>query len=98
MRNLVWLAISVAACGGSSGASPQRSTPPAADPAPPSPSPAVTAPHASSARPIAQPRPVTNTYHSVAVVDSYQWLEGDTDEVKAWSDGQNQVTRKHLDA
>lgn len=55
-------------------------------------SPSVTSP------PVAQPRPVTNTYHGVEVVDPYQWLEADTEEVKAWADGQNAYARAYLDA
>ncbi|HVV88694.1 MAG TPA: prolyl oligopeptidase family serine peptidase, partial [Kofleriaceae bacterium] len=47
--------------------------------------------------PIAAVRPVTNTYHGVDVVDRYQWLEGDTDEVKAWSDAENRWSRSILD-
>jgi prolyl oligopeptidase len=44
-------------------------------------------------------RPVTNTYHGVAVVDDYQWLEDRLDpQVRAWSDAQNLATRAYLDA
>jgi prolyl oligopeptidase len=44
-------------------------------------------------------KPVTNQYHGVTVEDSYQWLENDEDsQVKAWSDTQNQRTRKYLDS
>src|SRR5437879_12964926 len=44
-------------------------------------------------------KPVTTEYHGVAVEDPYQWLEGDDDsQVKAWSDAQNQQTRKYLDS
>ncbi|MEM6995703.1 MAG: S9 family peptidase, partial [Myxococcota bacterium] len=42
---------------------------------------------------------VANNYHGVRVFDPYQWLEDwDSDEVKAWSDAQNDYARKHLDA
>jgi prolyl oligopeptidase len=44
-------------------------------------------------------KPVTNEYHGVTVEDAYQWLENDEDsQVKAWSDAQNQRTRKYLDS
>ena len=44
-------------------------------------------------------KPVTTEYHGVTVEDPYQWLEGDDDsQVKAWSDAQNQRTRKYLDS
>lgn len=44
-------------------------------------------------------RPVTDTYHGVAVVDNYRWLEKDSDpEVKAWSAAQNRYARAFLDA
>jgi len=52
---------------------------------------------AADGPPVAKPRPVTNTYHGVAVQDPYQWLEGGGAEVKAWSDGQNRHTRAILD-
>jgi prolyl oligopeptidase len=42
---------------------------------------------------------VTTEYHGVTVEDPYQWLESDEDsQVKAWSDAQNQRTRKNLDS
>jgi len=44
-------------------------------------------------------KPVATEYHDVTVKDPYQWLESDDDaEVKAWSDAQNQQTRKYLDS
>ncbi len=44
-------------------------------------------------------KPVTNEYHGVTVEDPYQWLENDEDsQVKAWSNAQNQRTRKYLDS
>ncbi len=44
-------------------------------------------------------KPVTIEYHGVTVEDPYQWLEADDDsQVKAWSDAQNQQTRKNLDS
>lgn len=43
-------------------------------------------------------KPVTDEYQGVTVQDDYQWLEKDDDPaVKAWSDTQNQRTRKYLD-
>jgi len=43
-------------------------------------------------------RPVTDTYHGVAVTDDYRWLENSSDPaVKAWSDAQNLTSRKYLD-
>ena len=44
-------------------------------------------------------KPVATEYHGVTVEDSYQWLEADDgSQVKAWSDAQNQQTRKNLDS
>ena len=44
-------------------------------------------------------KPVTTEYQGVTVEDPYQWLEADDDfQVKAWSDAQNQQTRKYLDS
>src|SRR6187401_366545 len=44
-------------------------------------------------------KPITTEYQGVTVEDPYQWLEADDDsEVKAWSDAQNQQTRKNLDS
>ena len=48
--------------------------------------------------PDAPKKPVSTEYDGVKVEDPYQWLEADDDaEVKAWSDAQNQQTRKYLD-
>ena len=42
--------------------------------------------------------PVTNTYHGVAVVDDYQWLENGTNPaVRAWTKAQNERTRAYFD-
>src|SRR5690242_1507866 len=51
-------------------------------------------------RPPDTPRkPVTTEYHGLRVEDPYQWLENDDDsQVKAWSNAQNQRTRKYLDS
>jgi prolyl oligopeptidase len=44
-------------------------------------------------------KPITTEYQGVTVEDPYQWLESDEDsQVKAWSDAQNQRTRKYLDS
>ncbi len=44
-------------------------------------------------------KPVAAEYQGVTVEDPYQWLEADDDsQVKAWSDAQNQQTRKNLDS
>ena len=41
---------------------------------------------------------MTDTYHGVAVVDDYRWLEnGDDPKVKAWSEAQNAHARAVLD-
>jgi prolyl oligopeptidase len=53
----------------------------------------------SAQPPIAEKKPVTETYHGVTVTDDYRWLENPSDPaVKAWSDAENLVTRKYLDA
>lgn len=42
---------------------------------------------------------VTETYHGVRVADPYRWLENPgSKQVRAWSDAQDQRTRKYLDA
>jgi prolyl oligopeptidase len=56
------------------------------------------APLAESA-PDTPKKAVATEYHGVTVEDPYQWLEADDDsQVKAWSDAQNQQTRKNLDS
>ncbi|MBZ0237805.1 MAG: alpha/beta fold hydrolase [Deltaproteobacteria bacterium] len=53
---------------------------------------------APSARPpLAEARPETDTLHGVTVGDPYRWLEGETAEVKAWSDAQDTHARALLD-
>src|SRR3984885_4359781 len=48
--------------------------------------------------PAAQKRPVTDTYHGVAVTDEYRWLEnGNNEAVRKWSDAQNARARAALD-
>jgi prolyl oligopeptidase len=47
---------------------------------------------------LAQPQPVTNTYHGVEVVDNYQWLEqASAPEVREWTRQENERTRAYLD-
>jgi prolyl oligopeptidase len=44
-------------------------------------------------------KPIATEYHGITVEDPYQWLEADDDsQVKAWSDAENQQTRKYLDS
>src|SRR5438045_1456909 len=44
-------------------------------------------------------KPLATEYYGVTVQDPYQWLETDDDsQVRAWSDAQNQQTRKYLDS
>jgi prolyl oligopeptidase len=53
-----------------------------------------------AAKPVAETpkKPVSTNYQGVAVDDPYQWLEKDDEpDVKAWSDAQNQRTRRYLD-
>src|SRR5690349_3650311 len=53
---------------------------------------------ALAAPPPTPKRPVTDTYHGVAVADDYRWLEdGQSKEVQAWSDAQNAHARSVLD-
>lgn len=44
-------------------------------------------------------KPLATEYHDTTVEDPYQWLENDDNsQVKAWSDAQNQRTRRYLDS
>ena len=55
--------------------------------------------HLAESAPDTPKKPVATEYHGVTVEDPYQWLEADDDpQVKAWSDTQNQQTRKNLDS
>lgn len=54
-------------------------------------------PAAPAKPPVAKLEVATNTYHGVKVDDPYQWLEGDSAAVKAWSDGQDAYARGVLD-
>src|SRR5437867_6937156 len=60
----------------------------------------MTLPNLFSTEPVNQTpkKPATDEYQGVKVEDDYQWLEKDDDPaVKAWSDAQNQQSRKYLD-
>src|ERR1044072_333513 len=60
----------------------------------------MTLPNLFSTEPVNETpkKAVTDEYQGVKVQDDYQWLEKDDDPaVKAWSDAQNQRTRKYLD-
>jgi prolyl oligopeptidase len=49
--------------------------------------------------PVTETRPVTDTYHGVAVADPYRWLEDAADpKVRNWSAAQDARTRKYLDS
>src|SRR5437879_13416427 len=53
---------------------------------------------ATAASPETPKKPVSTKYQDVTVEDPYQWLEQDNDQqVKAWSNAQNQRTRQYLD-
>jgi prolyl oligopeptidase len=84
----------VAACGGGSASTPRPAEP---DHATPSKPPTEHVSPRPAGPPVATPRPVTDSYHGVAVADPYQWLEGEDDAVKAWSAGQNDHARAILD-
>ncbi|MFL6500035.1 MAG: prolyl oligopeptidase family serine peptidase [Candidatus Udaeobacter sp.] len=59
----------------------------------------VTNPTLAEKPPDTPKKPITTEYQGVTVEDPYQWLEADEDsQVKAWSDAQNQRTRKSLDS
>lgn len=58
-----------------------------------------TARAADPGAPATPPEPVTDTYHGVAVVDPYRWLEdAHSPRVHAWSLAQDARTRRYLDA
>ena len=58
----------------------------------------IAAPLLSAAPPETVKKPVTDTYHGVAVADPYRWLEDGTDTaVQKWSDAQNAHARSVLD-
>jgi prolyl oligopeptidase len=52
-----------------------------------------------AAPPVAERKPVTDTYHGVAVTEDYRWLEDSASaDVRTWTAGQNAHTRGFLDA
>ena len=54
---------------------------------------------AAPALPVAAVRPVTDTYHGVAVTDSYRYMEDlSAPEVRDWAKAQDDATRTALDA
>ena len=56
-------------------------------------------PPAPSSPPATPKKPVADVYPGVSVTDDYRWLENYSDPaVRAWSEAQNQYTRKYLDA
>src|SRR5262249_5288447 len=58
----------------------------------------VAATLAVAAPPAAPKKPVTDTYHGVAVTDEYRWLEDWNDkDVQTWSEAQNAHARSVLD-
>jgi prolyl oligopeptidase len=91
--------IVLVACGGATPAPPQPATASSASVDSPLPRPALAG--AFPARPLLIPTrrdDVSDTYFGRKVADPYRWLEnGDSEEVKHWSDEQNAVTRRVLD-
>lgn len=48
--------------------------------------------------PVTPRHPVTDHYHTIKVVDEYQWLEdGHSDDVRRWSQAQNAYAREYLE-
>ncbi|MET0595556.1 MAG: hypothetical protein ABW133_22845, partial [Polyangiaceae bacterium] len=105
MRNVVpvalghLLALVAVACGGSQAAPPQPAPVASAPIESPLPRPALAG--AFPARPLLIPTrrdDVADNYFGHRVADPYRWLEnGDSEEVKHWTDEQNAVTRRVLD-
>jgi prolyl oligopeptidase len=95
-RSIVLSAIFVsAACSGPTTSAGSGGSPLAA------PSQQATPPQPPAAKPPAPPvaarGTATDAYHGVTVADPYRWLEGDGEDVKAWSDGQDRYARTVLD-
>ena len=78
-------------CGSSTTATPAATTPQ------PITEPAQASVEVETGPPVATMQPTTDSYHGVDVIDPYQWMEDPTsDDVRAWSDGQNQHARRYL--
>ena len=97
MKRFVLVLVFAVACGGG-----EKKT--VEQPAPPQPAQREEPPQPNSVTPVKQGGPpvarvenVRETHHGVVVDDPYRWLEGESAEVKAWSDGQSEHTRKLLD-
>jgi len=72
---------------------------PAASTSTASPAATATAREPQPQPPVAEKRPVSDTYHGVTVSDPYRWLEDAADPaVQKWSDAENAFTRATLDA
>ncbi len=90
----ITIAVALALTAGCGGTSAHTEEPAQSVEAPPPPE--ETAAEASGP-PVAEQRPVTNTYHGTEVVDPYQWLENPDDPaVQAWSDAENTYARRLL--
>ena len=51
-----------------------------------------------SGPPATDVRPVTDTYHGVAIEDNYQWLENPADsQVQRWTEAQSRYAQEVLD-
>ena len=48
--------------------------------------------------PVTPREAVVDTWHGERIADSYRWLEGSSDRIRAWTDAQNLRTRAALDA
>ncbi|MFT3699787.1 MAG: prolyl oligopeptidase family serine peptidase [Kofleriaceae bacterium] len=101
MRFALCAAVLATACG--STPPPQPAPPPKpvihvpSDPEPVKPVPTA-AVRPKDAPPLARVEVVKDTYHGVVVEDPYRWLEGDTDEAKAWSEAHNTYARTVIEA
>ena len=97
LATLGGLFAALVSCTGSS--KPAATAPPAPPPATATTS-TATEPPAQPPRELAVPterRPVTESLHGHLFVDPYRWLEQENNEVSAWVDKQNQLTRSILD-
>jgi prolyl oligopeptidase len=101
-RPIVLLAAALACASPGPRQAPPAPPPPptaAAPTEPAAPAPAATAALAPDPVPETPERPVTDTYHGVAVEDPYRWLEDNASpEVQAWTAAQDRRARKFLGA